>query len=159
MLKFKFDRLVLKLLFKDLGGRDIPDNNYTLVLNKQVYYRSTVNLIKALTVISVVLVGGILIFRNDLESKIDEYYIKSATLSLWICVIGCGMSYYILNSNYKKSLKMFGIEEVSEPEPVKRARLFGSTRFEYLSIIISICMLAIGMWFGIFFSLLGLLNM
>ena len=150
---------MLKLLFKDLGGRDIPDNNDILVLNKQVYYRSTVNLIKALTVISVVLLGGILIFRNDLESIIDEYYIISATLSLWICVIGCGLSYYILNSNYKKSLKMFGVEEVSEPESVKRARLFGSTRFEYLSIIISICMLAIGIWLGIFFSLLGLLNM
>jgi len=137
---------------------NIPDNNHILVLNKQVYYRSTVSLIKALTVVSVVLLGGILIFRNDLESTIDEYYIKSATVSLWICVIGCGLSYYILNSNHKKSLKMFGVEEVSEPESVKRARLFGSTKFEYLSIIISTCMLAVGMWLGIFFSLLGLLN-
>lgn len=53
---------------------------------------------------------------------------------------------------------MFGIEEENEPESVKRARLFGSKRFEYLSIITSICMLAFGLWFAVVFMLLGLLN-
>ena len=53
---------------------------------------------------------------------------------------------------------MFGIEEYDEPESVKRARQFGSTRFEYLSIIVSICMLAFSLWFAALFILMGLLN-
>jgi hypothetical protein len=63
-----------------------------------------------------------------------------------------------LASNYKKSIKIFGIEEYNEPESVKRGRIFGSTKFEYLSIIISICMLAFGLWFAALFIFIGLLN-
>lgn len=113
---------------------------------------------RTLSILSILILGGILIFRNQLIQSIDEYYIKSATVSLWITVIGCGMTYYNLVSNYKKSIKMFGIEEEDEPDSVKRARLFGSTKFEYLSIIISICMLAFGLWFATLFMLMGLLN-
>jgi len=115
-------------------------------------------LIRILSVLSLLILGWILIFRTNVEQTINEYYIKSATVSLWICVIGCGLTYYNLASNYKKSIKMFGIEKYDEPESVKRARLFGSTRFEYLSIIVSICMLAFSLWFAALFILMGLLN-
>jgi hypothetical protein len=113
---------------------------------------------RILSVLSLLILGGMLIFRTNLEQTIDGYYIKSATVSLWICVIGCGLTYYNLASNYKKSIKIFGIEEYNEPESVKRARIFGSTKFEYLSIIISICMLAFGLWFAALFIFIGLLN-
>jgi hypothetical protein len=113
---------------------------------------------RTLSVLSLLILGGMLIFRTNLEQTIDEYYIKSATVSLWICVIGCGLTYYNLASNYKKGIKIFGIEEYNEPESVERARIFGSTKFEYLSIIITICMLAFGLWFAALFIFMGLLN-
>jgi len=127
-------------------------------LKKHAYYDSTVDLIKILSILSVLALGAILIFHSKLEQVIDTYYIKSATIALWICVIGCGLSYYNIVSNYKKSIKMFGIEEPNQTESINRARLFGSTRFEYLSVIPSICMLAFGFWFSGLFILLGLLN-
>ena len=129
-----------------------------LGLNKLVYYNSTVRLIRILSGISIISLGGILILGGETEQLVDEHYVKSATVSFWICVIGSGLTYYILNSNFKKSIKMFGVEELNEPESVKRARLFGSTRFEFLSILISSAMLAIGLWFGLFFLIAGFLN-
>jgi len=150
---------MLILFFKGkYGGTDILNKDRILVLNKLIYYNSTVGLIRQISIVFLILLGAILIFRNSLELTIHEYYIKSVTVSLWICVIGCGLTYYILISHYKKSLKMFGLEEANEPESVKRARIFGSTRSEYLSIIVSTGMVAVGTWFGIIFILLGLLN-
>lgn len=130
----------------------------TFELNKLVYYSSTISLMRILSALSLLILGGMLIFRTNLEQFVDQYFIKSATVSLWICVIGCGLTYYNLASNYKKSIRMFGVEEYIEPESVKRARLFGSTKFEYLSMIISICMLAFGLWFASLFIFIGLLN-
>jgi hypothetical protein len=99
-----------------------------------------------------------LIFRSSIEQRIDAYYIKSATVTLWVCVIGCGLTYYNIVSNYKKSIKMFGLDELNQTESINRVRLFGSTKLEYLSIIVSICMIAFGLWFGGLFILMGLLN-
>ncbi len=94
------------------------------MLTKHAHYGSTVELIKLLSVFSVLVLGAILIFHSSLERAIDAYYIKSATIALWICVIGCGLSYYNIISNYKKSIKMFGIEEPSQSESINNARLF-----------------------------------
>lgn len=127
-------------------------------LKKHVYYDSTVDLIKLLSILSVLALGAILLFYSKLEQIIDTYYIKSATIALWICVIGCGLTYYNIVSNYKKSIKMFGIEEPNQTESINSARLFGSTKFEYLSIMVTICMMMFGLWFGGLFILLGLLN-
>ncbi|MEX0999862.1 MAG: hypothetical protein WD000_07890 [Thermodesulfobacteriota bacterium] len=150
----------VKIKAYDIGGgvKILNRKPQIFELNKLAYYSSTISLMRTLSVLSLLILGGMLIFRTNLEQTIDEYYIKSATVSLWICVIGCGLTYYNLASNYKKSIKILGIEKYNEPESVERARLFGSTKFEYLSIIISICMLTFGLWFAALFIFMGLLN-
>ena len=141
-----------------VGGKSISDNDHELKLNKLVYYSSTLSLIRLLAILSLVLLGGILIFRSTLIESIEEYYVRNATIALWIAVIGCGITYYRLLSNFKKSVRLYGPEEQEEPESVKRSRIFGSSRFEYLSVLLSICMVALGLWFGGLYISLGLLN-
>jgi len=136
----------------------LEDGQKKVGLTNQDYYNSTVNLIKLLSILSLLVLGGILIFRSSIEQIIDTSYIKSATVTLWICLIGCGLTYYNIISNYKKSIKMFGLDELNQTESINRARLLGSTKFEYLSIIVSVCMMAFGLWFAGLFILMGLLN-
>lgn len=136
---------------------NISRNDRALILKKSVYYSSTNSLIKQLSIVSLILLGAVLIFRNNLELSIQEYYLKSSTISIWICVIGCGLTYYLLASNYKKSMNQYGVEEINEPESIKRARIFGSSKIEYLSIMFSMAMVACGAWFGLIFIILGLL--
>jgi len=141
------------------GGINILENEPRHVeLKKLVYYNSIVNLIKLLSILPLLALGGILIFRSSFEQIIDEDYIKSATVALWVSLIGCGLSYFNFVSNYKKSIEMFGLEDPDQTESIKRIRLFGPTISGYLFIIVSICMLAFGLWFGVLFILLGLLN-
>lgn len=136
----------------------LEDGQKKVGLTNQDYYNSTVNLIKILSILSLLVLGGILIFRSSIEQIIDTSYIKSATVTLWICLIGCGLTYYNIISNYKKSIKMFGLDELNQTESINRARLLGSTKFEYLSIIVSVCIMAFGLWFAGLFILMGLLN-
>ena len=128
-------------------------------IQKKVYYKSTLSLIMLLSIISLLSLGGILIFRNYIELVVEESYVKSATIALWISLIGGGLTYYNFVSNYRKSIKLFGIQEPNQAQAINRARLFGSTRFEFLSAIISICMLAFGFWFTVLFLIMGLLDM
>jgi len=136
----------------------LEDGQKKVGLTNQDYYNSTVNLIKILSILSLLVLGGIVIFRSSIEQIIDTSYIKSATVTLWICLIGCGLTYYNIISNYKKSIKMFGLDELNQTESINRARLLGSTKFEYLSIIVSVCIMAFGLWFAGLFILMGLLN-
>ncbi|MEM7007967.1 MAG: hypothetical protein AAF462_02415 [Thermodesulfobacteriota bacterium] len=129
-----------------------------LKINKANYYSSTISLLRLLSILTLLCLGGTLIFRSTLQNFIEEYYIKGSTLSLWISVIGSGLNYYFLWSNYKKSIQTYGPEEHNEPESIKSKRLFGSSKIEYISIAISTVMIALGLWFGAVFLVFGLLN-